>query len=181
MENDAELAILENIYLSQRDAGVQVTQRELAKHAGVSLGMTNVLLKRFSEKGWLLVRRANARNISYALTPDGINEIARRTFRYFKRTATNVHVYRELIESFVTGKKREGYTAILLVGSSDLDFILEFACERFGIMFMKCADPERALSLDLTVKPLLVFSEGIEQPPDGDGRVSLRAVVTGKA
>lgn len=179
MDNDAELVMLENIYRSQRDDEAAVTQRELAKHAGVSLGMTNVLLKRFCERGWLLVRRANARTVSYALTPEGVNEIAKRTYRYFKRTTTNVSVYRDLIEGLVVAKKREGYKSVLLVGSSDLDFILEFACERHGVMFLKCADIDKALSLDLTVQPLLVLAEGVERANGTADAVSLREIVTG--
>lgn len=44
---DAELAILESIYSSQKFDN-SLTQRDLAVASGLSLGMTNALLKRFS-------------------------------------------------------------------------------------------------------------------------------------
>lgn len=143
---DAELAILEGIYSSQKQER-SPTQRDLAEASGLSLGMTNALLKRFAEKGWVLLKRLNARNIHYALTPEGVNEIAHRSYRYFRRTARNASVYRDLLEAFVLKAKREGVTRVVLAGPSDLDFILEYACERHGLIFVKGADAARAARL----------------------------------
>ncbi len=143
---DAELAILEGIYSSQKHER-SPTQRDLAEVAGLSLGMTNALLKRFAEKGWVLLKRLNARNIQYALTPEGVNEIAHRSYRYFRRTARNASVYRDLLEAFVIKAKRDGATRVVLAGPSDLDFILEYACERHGLIFVKGADAARAAKL----------------------------------
>ncbi|HPG86689.1 MAG TPA: winged helix-turn-helix transcriptional regulator, partial [Spirochaetales bacterium] len=71
VSDDAELVILESIYSSQKRSRA-LTQRDLAEAAGLSLGMTNALVKRFSDKGWVLLKRLNSRNIQYALTPDGV-------------------------------------------------------------------------------------------------------------
>ncbi|HON14399.1 MAG TPA: transcriptional regulator, partial [Treponema sp.] len=90
---DPELTILETIYDSSRQAS-SVKQRDLAYTAGTSLGMTNAILKRLTQKGWITIKKVNSRNIQYAVTPDGINEIARRSYRYFKRTIRNVVMYR---------------------------------------------------------------------------------------
>ncbi len=143
---DAELAILESIYSSQK-LERSPTQRDLAEVSGLSLGMTNALLKRFAEKGWVLLKRLNARNIQYALTPEGVNEIAHRSYRYFRRTARNASVYRDLLEAFVLKAKRDGITRVVLAGPSDLDFILEYACERHGLIFVKGSDAARAAKL----------------------------------
>jgi len=157
--DDAELVILENIYSSQkRSRGV--TQRDLAEAAGLSLGMTNALLKRFSDKGWLLLKRLNAHNIQYALTPEGVNEIAHRTYRYFKRTARAAGLYRDMIESFVMGKKRAGATRLVLAGVSDLDFLIEYACERHGLLFVKAVDPAKAERLGADPGTVVVHAEG---------------------
>ncbi|MDX9958830.1 MAG: winged helix-turn-helix transcriptional regulator [Spirochaetia bacterium] len=155
---DAELAILESIYSSQKQDR-PLTQRDLAEAAGLSLGMTNALLKRFAERGWVLLRRLNARTIHYALSPDGVNEIAHRTYRYFKRSARNASMYRDLIEAFVMKARREGVGRIVLAGSSDLDFILEFACERHGVLLVKGTDALKAARLGSTPGTLVVESE----------------------
>jgi len=159
--NDSELVILENIYLSQKRS-TEVKQRDLAIAAGLSLGMTNAILKRFSDKGWVSVRKLNSRNILYAVTPDGINEIARRTFGYFKRTIKNVAFYKEVLEELLIEKKRDGFTGILLVGISDLEFIVEHICLKYGIFFLNSAIPESARKRKLSGKYLYLYSETLE-------------------
>jgi DNA-binding MarR family transcriptional regulator len=178
---DAELAILEHIYSSQKRAR-DITQRDLAVASGLSLGMTNALLKRFSDKGWLLLKRLNARNIQYALTSEGINEIAHRTYRYFKRTARAASLYRDMIEEFVMRKKREGVTRLVLAGVSDIDFLIEYACERHGLLFVKAIDPLKAERLGSDGSTVVVHAEGDVFPAHGVGRLpdeSLSKVLVG--
>lgn len=164
--DDAELVILENIYSSQKRSR-NVTQRDLAEASGLSLGMTNALLKRFSETGWVLLKRLNARNIQYVLTPDGVNEIAHRTYRYFKRTARAAGLYRDMIEAFVIAKKRDGATRLVLAGVSDLDFLIEYACERHGLLFVKAVDPAKAERLGTDAGTVIVHAEGDSRPACG--------------
>lgn len=179
MQTDTELAVLENLYGSiKADSTQATTQRALAKTAGLSLGMTNVLLKRFSEKGWVTVKRVNARNLQYALTPEGVQEVARRTYRYLKRTARNAALYRDLLEEFALSAKREGARTLVLAGASDLDFILEYVCERHGILYLKTADPERARSLtgpDVRV----IYAERVPDEALPPGARGLKEILTG--
>lgn len=181
MQSDTELAVLENLYGSGKaDSSRAPTQRALARTAGLSLGMTNVLLKRFTEKGWVTVKRVNARNLHYALTPEGVQEIARRTYRYLKRTARSTALYRDLLEEHVLAAKREGVHTLVLAGPSDLDFILEYVCERHGLVFLKTADPGRARALDGT-GVRTVYSEGITGEALPPGARSLADILAGGA
>lgn len=140
---DSELIILETINASvQRNA--PVTQRELAEAGGLSLGMTNALLKRFSEKGWLTLKKLNARNIMYVLTPEGINEVAKRTYRYFRRTARLANLYKERIERYIIQEKKHGLSRIILLGISDVDFLFEYACERHNVLLVHTTNIKQA-------------------------------------
>jgi DNA-binding MarR family transcriptional regulator len=156
---DAELSILESLYDSERRSA-PLRQRELASAAGASLGMTNAILKRLAQKGWIVIRRLNSRNVQYAVTPDGVNEIARRSYRYFKRTIRNVVFYRDLIDETVSRAKIRGIEAVLLIGVSDLDFIVEHACVRHGLTFLKAIDLHVAASVRAS-GVLTVFAEGM--------------------
>ncbi len=131
--SDSELTILENIYLHSD----HVRQRDLAKIAGLSLGMTNSIVKRLATKGWLKIRKVNNRNIMYAVSPAGLEQIARRSYRFVKRTIRNIVYYRESIEGFVQDVKARGFRSLVLVGMSDLDFIVEHACGTFGIEYVR--------------------------------------------
>ena len=116
---DNEIAILSYIARSER-----VRQRDLSHVIGMSLGMTNAILKRLVHKGYLTIRKINNRNIAYAVTPMGVEAIAKRSYRYFKRTIRNIVYYREAIEAFVHDVKSRGYQGIAFAGVSDLDFIV---------------------------------------------------------
>ena len=155
---EKELEILEHIHL-HKDT---ITQRHLARIAGLSLGMTNAILKRLMEKGWLMIKKVNNRNIQYIVSPKGIEQITRRSYRYFKRTIKNVVYYRETIEGLVKKIKHQGFGGIILVGQSDLDFIVEHACLRDGITFI----PDEETEKKFTGRIYHIYSESYI--PDSD-------------
>jgi len=177
-EADPELVLLEGIWAAERGGMESITQRKLADGAGLSLGMTNLLLKRCVEKGWVLIRRANARKLRYAMTSEGVNEIARRAYGYFRRASRSFSLYRELIEAFVMSRKRLGIGRIVLAGPSDLDFLIEYACERHGIMYLQTGDLERAARMSLAPDVLVAWGELLADPPVVEGSTaSLRDIV----
>jgi EPS-associated MarR family transcriptional regulator len=75
----------------------EITQRELAKELGVSVGKANYCLKALIDKGW--VKANNFKNSNntlayiYKLTPNGIEQKARITVSFLKR---KMHDYEEL-------------------------------------------------------------------------------------
>ncbi|MDR2028825.1 MAG: transcriptional regulator [Treponema sp.] len=158
---DTEYAILENIYdFSEQE--LPLRQRDMAQIAGTSLGMTNSILKRLVRKGWITVQKLNSRKIQYAITLDGMNEIIHRSYYYFKRTIRNVVFYKEKIDEAIYGAKRKNFTTVLLIGVSDLDFIVEHACHRHGMTFLKVVDADIAREA-LGEATLAVYAETI--PP----------------
>lgn len=138
-KTEKEAIILEYLYYDD-----SLKQRELADKAGISLGMTNAILKRLIDKGWLMVRRLNSRNISYVVSPAGIEEIIKRSYRYFKRTINDVRMYNAGIEQLVSEIVAAKYRTLVLVGKSDLDFLVEFACSKAKLKFMKSDNYDRA-------------------------------------
>ncbi|MDR2619217.1 MAG: MarR family transcriptional regulator [Treponema sp.] len=140
---DTEYIILENIYDSgERNSALR--QRDLAQIAGTSLGMTNSILKRLAQKGWITIKKLNSRNIQYAVTLEGINEIIHRSYHYFKRTIKNAVFYKDSLEEVIRSAKARETAAVILVGVSDLDFIVEHACRHYGLSFLKTTESETA-------------------------------------
>lgn len=129
-QDDKEFQILQNI--SCRD---KIRQRDLAAVVGMSLGMTNTILKRLVMKGLLTMSKINNRNIRYVVSPDGMEEIARRSYKYFKRTLKNIVYYKNSIDDLVRGVKAAGFLSVFLVGSSDVDFIVEHICGKYNITY----------------------------------------------
>lgn len=130
---EQEIEILENIYHNHS----KVKQRDLARIVGLSLGMTNAIIKRLIKKGWLKARKINERNIHYVVSPLGIEEIAKRSYRYFKRTIKNVVYYKEVIDKVFISIAGEGYKGVILIGESDLDFIVEHLCQQHNLSFQR--------------------------------------------
>jgi DNA-binding MarR family transcriptional regulator len=139
--NDQEYVLLENIYHHEKNDSSVIGQRDLAVTAGISLGMTNAILKRLAQKGWVTVRKLNGRNFQYAVSPAGLDEIARRSYRFLKRTIRNVVVYKDTIDKFVASVRHAGCRGIVLVGESDLGFIIEHCCAAEGIQFARSNAP----------------------------------------
>jgi DNA-binding MarR family transcriptional regulator len=165
ISNDTELFLMENLGEAERTQA-RITQRELASRTGLSLGMTNALLRRFAEKGWVKLTRLSAKSIQYALTPEGVGEVARRTAGYFRRAAQNADQYRARIEQFVITARAEGAGTLVLAGASEMDFLLEFVCERHGMVFVRTADLERARAM--SGRPGVVLLYGETSSPAGD-------------
>jgi DNA-binding MarR family transcriptional regulator len=152
---DTEYIILENIYDSD-GRNTALRQRDLALIAGASLGMTNSILKRLAQKGWITIRKLNNRNIQYAVTLEGMNEIIHRSYRYFKRTIKNAVYYKDTLEDIARRARNGNITAVVLIGDSDLDFIVEHACRKNGLRFLKAAGDENAGMPD---RVLRIYSE----------------------
>src|SRR5574344_697527 len=125
--SDSDLSILSDINttLSQNP---DATQRDIAAQNGLSLGMTNAILRRFSAKGWILTKQISAKKICYMLTPEGMQLLAKRSYHYIQRTFDVINEYRNAVMDFVQGKKDDGITEIILIGNSDMEFLIEYAC-----------------------------------------------------
>ena len=128
---EKEIEILERISRSKST----IRQRDLARIIGLSLGMTNSILKRLTSKGLLKIKKVNNRNIQYVVSPAGMEAIALRSYRYFKRTLKNVVSYKEAMDELVQEIMQKGYRRLILVGKSDLDFIVEHFCDKYRIEY----------------------------------------------
>jgi DNA-binding MarR family transcriptional regulator len=164
---DLELVILESMYRSSA-RNEPLRQRSLAGVAGISLGMTNTILKRLAKKGWISVTKLNSRNIRYLVTIEGINEILNRSYRYFKRTIKNIVRYKDGIDEAIHAARKRGMVTVILAGDSDLDFILEHSCAQGGLIFERTAYPPPRGRTG-TPGTLVVYPETV--PPPG-GRAS---------
>jgi DNA-binding MarR family transcriptional regulator len=164
---DTEFLILENIY-SSLDQDTPLRQRDLALIAGTSLGMTNSILKRLAQKGWISAKKLNRRKIQYAVTIDGINELLRRSYRYFKRTIKNIMVYKDAIDRVISQARRKNFAVVLLIGVSDLEFIIEHCCHNCGLSFLRTVDTATARQA-LDEQTFGIFAETIPEQPENRG------------
>jgi EPS-associated MarR family transcriptional regulator len=84
----------------------QLTQRELARQLGISLGKANYCLKALVEKGFVKAenfqRSDHKLAYAYLLTPAGIDEEARVTVAFLRRKVQEFETLKAEIESLQT-------------------------------------------------------------------------------
>ena len=73
----------------------QASQRTLAKKANMSLRMMNAILGRFVERGWIMLTNVNGRKLAYAVTAEGLFELAERGKKFALRTFKLANGYSE--------------------------------------------------------------------------------------
>ena len=113
----------------------QASQRTLAKKANMSLGMMNAILGRFVERGWIMLTNVNGRKLAYAVTPDGLTELANRGKKFALRTFKLANVYSEAFRRRFMEAKATGKTKVVLYGDSYIKFIIKYACNEVGLDF----------------------------------------------
>ena len=78
------------------------------KKSGLSLGMVNLLLKKFVKKGIVKLERLDGKSFRYILTPEGFKEKSKKTIDYIKRYYNKTLIIKQNIERVIRtyGKNR---------------------------------------------------------------------------
>jgi DNA-binding MarR family transcriptional regulator len=151
-ERDREDALTLEI-LDVIDRQKDLSQRHLASHLGVALGLANSYLKRCVRKGLIKVSQAPANRYLYYLTPSGFAEKSRLTAQYLSHSLS---FYRKAGDSCLRifdHTERSGWQRLLLCGISDLAEIATLRAMERNITIVGIYDPhsERASFLKLSV------------------------------
>ena len=100
------------------------TQRDLSHGTGLSLGMTNLLLKRLTRKGLIKASQLDWKRTQYLLTPKGALEKTRKTYDYARYT---VRLFRQIQENAATALRRErdlGRRRVWIVAQDEFEAVL---------------------------------------------------------
>jgi DNA-binding MarR family transcriptional regulator len=97
-----------------------ITQRALAAHLGIALGLVNAYVKRLYKKGYIKVKNLPKNRIKYIITPKGFTEKARLTYSYMHRSVDYFKEVRSKIENTYTTMMSSGVKNILLWGDGEI-------------------------------------------------------------
>jgi len=106
---------------------LNTTQRKISRQIGLSLGMTNIIMKRLIAKGYVKVKGLNRRNVQYILTPRGFAEKVKKTHRYLLRTIETLKTVKEKIQDTVLGYYEKGERNFTILGKGELANIVEIS------------------------------------------------------
>lgn len=113
------------------------SQRVLAENAGMSIGLMNAVLKRFAERGWIMLTNVNMRKLAYAITPEGIAELKARSQNFAKRTFELANTYNDTLCEIISQAKNDGKSTLVLYGKSYIRFLLIYACQILNVSFVE--------------------------------------------
>jgi DNA-binding MarR family transcriptional regulator len=114
-----------------RDAGL--SQRQVAKETGLSLGMVNLVLARLVKTGAIKMVSLNGRTVRYLLTPAGVAEKTRRAYEYLLRTMDTFRDLRVRIDQLIAQLHAEGAREFLLYGEGEVADIAELCLSRTAL------------------------------------------------
>lgn len=102
-----------------------ISQRALARNTGISLGLINVIVKKFLKTGSLQITHLNKRKLEYLLTPEGFLAITRRTYRYVSKTITDYQRLQQQLTCLLRDLQKRGYESFSVYGDGELKAMLE--------------------------------------------------------
>ena len=109
-----------------------LSQRQVAKETGLSLGMVNIILRRMAKTGYIKISALNGQTMRYVLTPKGSAELARRSYDYLLHVISTFGELREGITALAEDLYRQGKRRFVIYGKSDVADIAELACGSAG-------------------------------------------------
>ncbi|MBI2082704.1 MAG: winged helix-turn-helix transcriptional regulator [Deltaproteobacteria bacterium] len=118
--SNRDLAILNDI--SRQPT---ISQRELARKSGISLGLINVTIKKFVEDGYINTARVNKRKIKYLLTPEGVEITTKRSYQKLNTTIRNYKEIEKELVKLLLDLYQAGFNYFSIHGNGDLREFVE--------------------------------------------------------
>jgi len=101
-----------------------ITQRQLAKLASVSVSMINTYLNDYEDKGYIIKDVISSKNIKYKLTPKGIERKRYLNIGYLNSSYQIYMDAKKEVRKFIKDIINKGYKDIIFYGAGEVSEIL---------------------------------------------------------
>ena len=105
----------------------RLTQREVSRKVGISLGMANLILKRLARRGYIKVKGLNRRGLEYVLTPKGFAQKTEKSYRYFLTTINLLKKTKRKVQELVSEEYSRGQRKFIILGKGELADLIEIS------------------------------------------------------
>jgi len=102
-------------------------QRVLSRHLELSLGQTNMLIKRLIAKGFIRITQLNKRKVLYLLTPKGISEKLKQSVKYTRHTINAFSLIKDHIKEILQKEYAKGHRNFYVYSEADLESLINSA------------------------------------------------------
>lgn len=130
---DSNNVFSDNAYkvMSEIATNEKVTQRELSKQLGLSLGSVNVLINKLVKEGLVKIEQVSKRQVFYMLTPAGMLEKANKTVSYLKAHYQAIYYMKEKIKNVLVELQGQYEVILVLLQEDEMSEILKVAVEEY--------------------------------------------------
>ncbi|VAX35004.1 hypothetical protein MNBD_UNCLBAC01-271 [hydrothermal vent metagenome] len=108
-------------------------QRDLSRQMNLSLGQTNMLIRRLVSKGFIRISQLNQRKVKYLLTPKGIAEKMRKSVKYTLNTINSIGLIKERLRGILSRLHHEGERVFYVLGKSDFVILVEMVFAEMAV------------------------------------------------
>lgn len=127
MNNNIEISEKEFAVISEIANNHQPDQRTIASKVGISLGLTNLIIRNLVTKGYIKAKQLNPRKIQYLLTAKGFGEKASKSYNYMTKTVNLINRTRRAIKDLILSEIEVGTKYIIVSPNNELNDIIELA------------------------------------------------------
>ncbi|MCX5796554.1 MAG: winged helix-turn-helix transcriptional regulator [Elusimicrobia bacterium] len=128
--HDDTLAEKEFLLIQELSRKPNSTQRDLSQNLGLSLGTTNLLIRRLARKGIIKVTQLDWKRTQYLLTLKGAVEKMRKAYHYTRYTLRIFRQIQDNINTVLTREHRAGRRDFVLVARDEiLELVRETAAD----------------------------------------------------
>lgn len=117
-----------------------ITQRELAGKLGISIGMTNIFIKRIIKKGYMKITTIPPRRLTYIITPKGFMEKSRLTMEYLKYSLDFYRTIKTQIEERLVEIESAGCETLVFYGTGDICELAYLFLNEMGMILTAVVD-----------------------------------------
>lgn len=144
------------------------TQRDLSRSLGLSLGTTNLLIRRLARRGIIRINQLDWKRTQYLLTIKGAMEKTRKAYNYTLGMFRIFRTIQDNINTILTREHRAGRRDFILVAQDEIlelirDTTRDLALPDARFTFVSRFDqvpPGADLVLTATLEPLPASSNG---------------------
>ena len=106
--------------LTRIEENGRVTQPEIAKHLGISLGLTNSFIKRIARKGYIKLTTIPRDRVKYLLTPKGFAEKTNLTIKYLQYSLNFYRRAKDTLSKAYVQMQKDGAKKIVFCGIGEV-------------------------------------------------------------
>ena len=119
--------------LSEFEKSPEVTQRELSRKVGIALGLTNLLVRKLVQKGYIRATGTTWKRWLYTLTPAGLSHKVNLTVGYVNRVLSDYHTARSILIDELEALTLHRESRVAICGTGEFAELVYLALQSIGV------------------------------------------------